>query len=343
MSMALAAPPRSDGWHMARRLAGPTVSVVSLAAVAWWAVHQRAPRIPTTVSALLLLALALGVYVCVTVARGLRWHEILRGAGVPARMADVQALVVVGYMGNTVLPARGGELLRVLLLGARTRSSRVTILGTLVAERLLDVVALLTMLLVLAFVTASEVRGAAELSLAAAGVLLALIALALLGWRLGARRRRGEVARHLDSLTVATRNLASSRGGALVLLTAAVWMGEGCIYWLVGRMLSLHIDLAQGCFLVALSSLAAAIPAAPGYAGTYDAAIQLGLRALHVQGGPAVAFGLLVRLIIFLPITAAGLILMVVRYGGLASLRRMQWRRSAAAAEEAASYVGLVE
>jgi hypothetical protein len=132
------------------------------------------------------------------------------------------------------------------------------------------------------------------------------------------------------SFTVASRNLLSAHGGMLVLLTALVWASEGCIYWLVGRALDLHLDLMQACFLVVLSSLAATIPAAPGYAGTYDAAILVGLGALHVHGGRAVAFALLVRLVIFVPITVAGLILVVIRCGGLSSPVRLRWARLSA-------------
>lgn len=308
-------------WSAARRLAGPVVSVLSLAAVVWWALHQQAPRWPTGAASLLLLTLALLVYAGVTGVRGVRWHAILRRAGVGASMADTQALIVVGYMGNTVLPARGGELLRTLLLGGRTGASRVTILGTILAERLLDILALLAMLLVLAFVTATDVGSSSQLALAAAIVLLGVMGLLLLGWRLGHSGRLRSLSSRVAALTLASRNLLSAQGAMLALLTTVVWLGEGCIYWLVAQALAIQLDFLQGCFLVVLSSLAATIPAAPGYAGTYDAAIQFGLSAMHVRAGPAVAFGLLVRLVIFVPITVAGLVLVVLRYGGLSSLR----------------------
>ena len=98
------------GPRWARRFLGPVVSVVSLAAVVWWALHQQAPRWPTGTGSLMLIVLAVLVYAAVSMVRGVRWHMILRRAGIPASMADTQALIVVGYMGNTVLPARGGEL-----------------------------------------------------------------------------------------------------------------------------------------------------------------------------------------------------------------------------------------
>ena len=67
-----------------------------------------------------------------------------------------------------------------------------------------------------------------------------------------------------------------------------------------------------------LSAFFSLIPAAPGYVGTFDAAVVFGLHALDVGGGQAIAFALLVRFVLFVPITIAGLILLLLtRYGGL--------------------------
>jgi hypothetical protein len=317
--------------------------VLSLAAVVWWASHQHAPQLPTDLPKLLLLALALAVYAGVTAVRGVRWHAILRGAGVQASMADAQALIVVGYMGNTVLPLRGGELLRVLLLAGRTGSSRVAIIGTIVAERLLDVLALLAMLLLLAFASATGGQSLSEISLSAALVLLVLTLSVLAGWRLSRTGRMRGLRGRWASLTLASRNLLSAHGVTLALLTIVVWVGEGCVYWLVGGALSLPLGPLQACFLVVLSSLVATIPAAPGYAGTYDASIQIGLGALHVHGSRAVAFGLLVRVIIFVPITVVGLILVVIRYGGLASLGRLRRAGRSTVTDKPPTFAGVVE
>jgi glycosyltransferase 2 family protein len=93
------------------------------------------------------------------------------------------------------------------------------------------------------------------------------------------------------------------------------------ILMLVGQSLDLDIDVVDGTFLIVLASFTALIPAAPGYVGTFDAALIFGLRALDVAGGEAVAFTVLARFILFVPITAAGLLLAVTRYGGFQSLR----------------------
>jgi hypothetical protein len=175
-----------------------------------------------------------------------------------------------------------------------------------------------------------------DLGLVAGIALLALILVPACAWQIAHARGGGRLRGRVASLTLASRNLLSAQGALLVLLTAVIWVGEGFLYWLVGSALHLRLDLVQGCFLVVLSSLAASIPAAPGYLGTYDAAILLGLGAMHVHGGQAVSFGLLVRLVIFVPVTLVGLVLVVVRYGGLPSLRRLRGERAGEAADRPA-------
>ena len=90
----------------------------------------------------------------------------------------------------------------------------------------------------------------------------------------------------------------------------------------MAQALSLDIGPVEGCFLLVLTAFFSLIPAAPGYVGTFDAAVVFGLHALSVDGGQAVAYALLVRFVLFVPITVAGLILLVTRYGGLRQLRR---------------------
>src|SRR5205823_7789176 len=51
---------------------------------------------------------------------------------------DSYSLVTVGYAGNNVLPARAGEALRTFLVAGRVQASKREVLGTIIAERVLD-------------------------------------------------------------------------------------------------------------------------------------------------------------------------------------------------------------
>jgi uncharacterized membrane protein YbhN (UPF0104 family) len=302
-------------------IAGLLVSLMATSAVVWWALRQKAPTFPSGTRGVALLSIGLGCYVVATVIRGLRWHEILKLAGIDHHRIDALALIPVGYMGNNVLPARAGELLRAFLLKPRSSASRREILGSIVAERVLDVVtvaALFAGMTALGIASAPTGRGAALIAVAvlAAGAASAVVLLAL--------RRRGRFerfARIARPFLIATKLLLRAKGAFLALVTASIWLIEGAIYWLVARALELPVTYMDSTYLVVLASLVAIVPAAPGYLGTVDAAIIFGLGAIGVKSGQALSFTILVRFVIFVPITVTGLILLLVRYGGLGKLR----------------------
>jgi hypothetical protein len=308
------------------RRSGAIISITALAGVVWWATNQGAPRFPDSAEGYALLVGAVVVYGLATVVRGWRWHKIMVHSHVDHKTSDAYALVAVGYMGNTVLPLRGGELLRVVLLGQRSSSPRREILGSIIAERLLDAVALAVLFIGL---TLLSVAGAP------AGHAAAWIALGALCAASGAiglymtMRRRGRLesfSTRMKPFTRATRTLLTGWGALMLLMTALVWGLEGGVFWLVGESLGLNFQLHEGLALVVLASFFAMIPAAPGYVGTYDAAIALGLKGLGIEGGDAVGFTLLARFVVYVPITIVGFGLLVARYGGAGELRLSRLR-----------------
>jgi uncharacterized membrane protein YbhN (UPF0104 family) len=265
--------------------------------------------------------------------RAERWERILRRAGVKAKRADVYALVPVGYMGNNVLPARGGELLRMFLLGARTSATKRTILGTIVAERVLDAVALGMILVVLAYDLLRRLRPPGEAVLLLGAGLAVLLAIALATALLRYRERLVFVLKALAPVAQPSRALLSAEGAVLLLVSLAIWCVEAAVYIAVGRAASIHLGLQDGLAIVAFTNAAALIPAAPGYIGTYDAAVIFATRAVSSASRAAVlSYLLLLRFVLFVPITLAGLALLVVRYGGLTRVRAA---RASARAEAA--------
>ncbi len=296
--------------------------IVPLAAVVWWAAGQPPPQLPDSTGAVLALVGAIAVYAVATLGRAERWHQILRHADVDADRRDSWALVPVGYMGNNVLPARGGEVLRVFLLGARTPANKRTILGTVFAERVLDAAALGVILLIAAFNLLSSIAlpSGHVLLLIAGGLAFAcvLAAVAILRSATLSARLTGA----LKPLLRPCRALASGRGAMLLALTVAIWALEAGVYVVVGESISLHLGVRGGLSVVAFSNLCALVPAAPGYLGTYDVAVGLAVKAaVTVTGGVLAAYILLLRFVLFVPITLAGLVLLFARYGGLSRLR----------------------
>jgi glycosyltransferase 2 family protein len=294
------------------------ISVIALAAVAWWVSRQDPPRFPSDAAGYAWLVVAVAVYALGLGARGWRWHRIMRLAEIPHEGADAYRLTLVGYMGNNVLPARGGEVLRIALLGARTSAKRRTILGSIIAERILDAAVLAALFAILTWVGVAHAP-AGQWPATVAAVALVAGGVALAGYL--ALRRRGRFERFNEKVRPVTRALkvfAHAEGLLLASLSAVIWCCEGTTLLLVGKGLDLNLHFLDSTLIIVLASLFAAIPAAPGYAGTFDAGLVLGLNAVGVMGGTAVGFILLACFVMFVPVTLAGLFVLVHTYGGFA-------------------------
>jgi uncharacterized membrane protein YbhN (UPF0104 family) len=196
------------------------------------------------------------------------------------------------------------------------------ILGSIVAERFLDLITIVTLFAALTVAhVAGNPLGFAPLALVGGVALAGAAVLALLkGFR-----RRGRLERFAQLVRPfahATRVLVGRSGVLLAAVTLAVWMLEASIFWLVGDSLHLGFTPVEALFLVVLTSFVSIIPSAPGYIGTFEAAVVFGLHALDITGGQALAFALMLRFVLYVPITFVGLGLMLARYGGLARVAR---------------------
>ena len=298
------------------------VSVIALAAVVWWAAHQEPPQLPSGSEDIAWLGLALALYAVATLLRGERWHHILALTQVRAARSDCYALTTVGYMGNNVLPARAGEALRVVLLSNRTGASKRTALGSVVAERLLDVIALATIFVVVVYGVLSSTVLPTDRPLLVAGIGLLLLVLAAVAVWVLRRHHVFERARDwLRPLADAPRALLCRRGVLLLAGTFVLWAFEAGVYLAVAKSVDLGISATGALYLVALTNFVAALPAAPGSIGTFDAAVAFGAGRLGASGSASLSYLLLLRFVLYVPITVVGFIVLVTRYGGWSRLR----------------------
>ena len=300
------------------------VSLVALAAVVWWATKQESPHIPTGGDAIAWIVAGVGLYVLATLVRAERWHQILEHAGVRAKRVDCYALTTVGYMGNNVLPARAGEALRVVLLAPRCNASKRTLISSIVAERVLDVIALLIDLRRHGLRRAQHRGGAAHGQAPARDGDRRSAGAGRPRWRSGScAATTSSSASATGCARSPTRRARWSRAGASCSWRATflLWTIEASVYWSVARAVEMDISISGALYLVALTNFVAALPAAPGSLGTFDAAVAWGAHRLGATGSVAVSYVILIRFVLYVPITIVGLVVLVTRYGGWSRLR----------------------
>ena len=257
-------------------LLGLAISVVAVGGVVWWAVHQEPPQFPDTAGEWGALAAAVAIYAVATLVRGERWRLLLRAEGGTPSRADAQALNVVGYAVNNMLPARAGDAVRIFLMAPRAAMSKKSVLGTLLAERLLDIARHPGAVPRRRLRTArrgGRRRGRLDrCSPPRSGRRPALGVRARPPQRAPARHRRAGALLH----AAAARPPRAHAARAHVL----IWALEAGVWMTTGAAAGFPMDPIEGCYIVALASVFALIPSGPGYAGTQDAAAVTGILAL---------------------------------------------------------------
>jgi hypothetical protein len=302
------------------RIASIAVSVIFLAAAGWWISKQKMPTIPSDTHAYLSIGGALALYALATLCRGERWHRLLRHTSIHPKRLDSYCITTVGYAGNNILPARAGEALRVFLVSGRVEASKREVLGTIIAERVLDAAVLAIAFAFGAYGTLVSGSPIALLGIVAVGI----VVVAFFPSRFQPNPSHPRVRWLVDSvarLLAPTRNLMSREGFLLFAVTFVIWAIEATVYFLVAHAVGLGVSFDGAVFIMVVANFVSLIPAGPGYVGTFDAAVLYAAHKLGRSHSAAISFLLLLRFVLFIPITLTGLLLLVGRYGGLAGYR----------------------
>ena len=310
---------------MPRRLTlvgGAGISAILLAAVVLWALRQQPPQLPSTRDAVVGIGLALALYAGSTALRAERWYQLLAAGHSHARRADTGALTLVGYFGNNTLPARAGDAMRVMLLPLNAGGTRREVAGTLVAERLLDVIVLALVFVVVAVSLIDDVRVPDVPSIVPIGAGVALACVGAVAWVMHRRGALKDIVAWLRPVAASPLRLGGRHGIEMVLLTVAIWTVEAGVWWAAGIAAGLRMTPIEAVYLLSAASLFSMIPSGPGYAGTQDAAIIIGAKAIGAGGSVAFTYLLVLRFVLLVPATVAGLVVLLTRYGGLQMLRR---------------------
>ncbi len=207
------------------------------------------------------------------------WCRLLPGLGGGQSWAALH----VSLLGNHVLPLRLGEVLRVTSVLRRTDLPLRSVLGSTVALRAADLLAVI----VLAVVAAPAVLDGPDgvlgrgWALGLAGALL-VVAVVAVRW---ARRGAG------DELGV--RQRVRLPGPAVASAVVAAWLLESTIVLAVAGAAGVPLSYAEAVAVTAVTIVAQAFALTPGGFGSYEAAGTAGLVAVGVPAADALAVVLL--------------------------------------------------
>jgi phosphatidylinositol alpha-mannosyltransferase len=262
-----------------------------------------------------LVLLGLGIMCSAMAVRAISWHAILKAALPRARvkLGDAMQGTFIGVLMSSTLPARLGEPSRALVVARRTgrpRDNLPVVLGTLVSQTLLNIVALAILGAVM-FSSVDIFSGhqTALLVVAIAPVtLLALVLLAPVVLQIGARRAGASARWHLAlakirrAMTRVRAGLAVFRSPRLGVVAAvaqlAAWALQmlSCYVLLVALGLDHRTGIAAAAAVLFAVNITAVVPATPANVGVFQAACAAVLHTgWHVGIASGVAYGVILQ------------------------------------------------
>ena len=243
--------------------------------------------------------------------RAVAWHAILRAALPEARLKLGDALqgTFIGVLMSATLPARLGEPSRALIVARRSgrpRERLPAVLGTLVAQTLLNIVALLILGAVM-FATVGLFSGR-ERTLLFITVAPLAVALAVLVAPVLVRRRR-DGSHRINRLVAQARTaahdmrrglrvfriprLAAQATGAQLAAWALQWLS--CYVLLVAMGLDERAGLGAAAAVLFAVNVTAVLPATPSNLGIFQAACVAVLHAYGVNSADALGYGIVLQ------------------------------------------------
>jgi glycosyltransferase 2 family protein len=237
--------------------------------------------------------------------RALLWKQLIGRRCQPSTW-NLFRIITIGYMLNNLLPLKIGEIVRAWLLGKKENLPISLAIGTVVVERILDVMTLLVyfafMMFFIPFAPWLKLSG-----LVVGGIGLGMFAVVLITYRFGERFTvwlekpfyrlpgnagpwlHGQLARFLEGLRLIEKPSQLLKAFLWCLITWMVWI---VICYVTFLAFGLQLPFLAAIFLMVVLNFGLMIPSSPGGLGVYEFMVILSLSPYGVgkEAALSVAF-----------------------------------------------------
>jgi len=211
---------------------------------------------------------------------------------------------MAGYLGNSILPARAGELVRAAYLARKNNIGASYALAVGLVERLMDLIALIVLgSFVLSFtgvvspVFQSALRGVSILGLIGLLTIFVaphfekLISRLIMAFPILGETHKIKLEHFIQQFLNGLKSLHSfKRIVQFTGLTGLIWLMDGVGAVLLAYILKIPLLLQQAFVLLAALGLSSAIPSTPGYVGVYQFVAVTTLAPFGISKADALAY-----------------------------------------------------
>lgn len=251
--------------------------------------------------------------------RALLWKNLLKFEKSVSWVHAFEA-IIIGYMGNNVLPFRMGELIRAYAMSKKEGLSKTFILASIVLERLLDVLSLLIFFVAL-FLSVQLAHWLMVSGMVVFAFLILMIVLVYFAsadaWKFSSlltkllRYFPAAISHRAEQITgsfIQGLGLIKNRSQVIevIFLSLVVWsVWTGCVYFGL-KAFHLELPLTAPLLLVVVINMGVMIPSSPGFIGVFQYLCVVSLSFFAVPKETALGFSVVLHAIQYVPVTLLG-------------------------------------
>ena len=198
--------------------------------------------------------------------RGLRWKKLFTTANINA--FDLSKAELIGFWGNSILPLRLGELVRLHYAKKITHQKYSTVIGTIIIERMIDMILIMPFLFVFYYFFPMDLINSKINFLIILFILLTLF-LILIRYFLSSFKR--------NLLEKVDKNLIKNlflRRNTILFLSFLIWGLVFVDVYLVQLSMDLKLSVIECLSIMIIATIVYSVPSSPGTIGTFHLAIQ---------------------------------------------------------------------
>lgn len=238
--------------------------------------------------------------------RAVRWKIILSPTK-KVRYINSLGSIFIGIFGNTVFPLRAGELWRSVAIKFREEIPLETALSSLAFERVIDGVAVIT-LVSGASLAAPKIPLIREgLKILGILTLSGFIAFAILFFLRSRFRPDSKLFKVFNNIVKGFQVIGRPHKGLIIIaLSLAIWTAEAMSYYFILLAFGITENLSLPFIIMLGVNVGVSIPSGPGFVGTFEYAIITVLQAFGVGKELALSFAVTYHSVIYLTASSIG-------------------------------------
>lgn len=274
--------------------------------------------------------------------RAMRWWYILEPSKrIP--IIDIFSALCIGFMANMLLPMRAGELIRAYIISKKERIVLSSVFGTIVLERIFDLLAMIVILIIVIFFAAPEnISPDVWASLKKGGMTVTAIFIVAITFMVTLVHNYSRVdsflqrfyrmlperlGQKIESIVISFRDgLGALEKGshvfAIIFYNALVWLAIISTNFFFLPMFDINASLEITLVLSLFIIFGVMVPSSPGFVGPLHAGIVIALGLYGIDTDRALGIAIVIHMTIFVQMVAQGIFFLW--YSGLsfASIRQ---------------------